>query len=168
MAAATRFSQSSIARQHNRGMPRALWAKAPLALLRHRVGLLAVVCAAFRVAIGAASGSLMNAGAESEALQSKLQTLTPLAAGLVIDRPVGVDGGELRAADERRRAAAVALGRTLPSVGSPVIATTSYAQLLGPAPVIGNPLLVVLMSRTGATAHVQKLAGRGGPGVWLS
>jgi hypothetical protein len=150
-------------------MPRALWAKAPLALLRHPVGLLAVVCAAFLVAIGAASGTLMNAGAESEALQSKLQVLTPLAAGLVIDRPLGIDSGDLRAADERRRAAAVALGRTLPSVRAPLIATTSYGQLIGPAPVIGNPLLVVLMARTGATAHVQRLAGSAGePGVWLS
>src|SRR5207247_5743059 len=31
--------------QHNRGVPRALWTKAPLALLRHRVGLVAVLCA---------------------------------------------------------------------------------------------------------------------------
>jgi hypothetical protein len=149
-------------------MPRALWAKAPLALLRHRIGFLAVVCAAFLVAVGAAAGPLMNAGAESEALQSKLQALTPLAAGLVIDRPFGVDGGSIGLADAQRRAAAVQLGRTLPSVGSPVLTTTSSGQLARPATVIGNPLPVVLMARTGAKAHVHKLSGRGGPGVWLS
>ena len=149
-------------------MPRALWAKAPLALLRHRIGFVAVVCAAFLVAVGAAAGPLMNAAAESEALQSKLRGLTPLAAGLVIDRPLGADRGSIGSADARRRAAAVQLGRTLPSVGSPVLTTTSYGQLTGPAPVIGNPLLVVLMARTGAKAHVHKLSGRGGPGVWLS
>ena len=77
-------------------MPRALWAKAPLALLRHPVGLLAVVCAAFLVGVGAAAGPLMNAGAESEALQSKLAQLTPLAAGLTIDRPLAPDGGRPR------------------------------------------------------------------------
>ena len=74
-------------------MPRALWTKAPLALLRHRVGLLAVFGAAFLVAVGAAAGPLMNAGAESETLQSKLRALTPLGAGLVIDRPMGVEPG---------------------------------------------------------------------------
>ncbi|HEX7527300.1 MAG TPA: hypothetical protein VF327_13380, partial [Gaiellaceae bacterium] len=132
-------------------MPRALWAKAPLALLRHRVGLLAVFCAAFLVAAGAAAGPLMKAGAESEALQSKLQVPTPLAAGLVVDRPLGAEGDDLPRTDAQRRAAAIALGRTLPFVGRPVIATTSYAQLAGPAPVIGNPLLVVLMARDGAT-----------------
>src|SRR5438445_8853220 len=130
-----------------RPMPRALWAKAPLALLRHRIGFLAVVCAAFLVAVGAAAGPLMNAGAESEALQSKLQALTPLAAGLVIDRPFGVDGGSIDLADAQRRAAAVQLGRTLPSVGSPVLTTTSSGQLARPATVIGTPLPVVLMPR---------------------
>ena len=83
-------------------MPRALWTKAPLALLRHPVGLLAVVCAAFLVAVGAAAGPLMNAGAESEALQSKLAQLTPLAAGLTIDRPPAAESGRrcaLAAAD---------------------------------------------------------------------
>lgn len=151
-------------------MPRALWLKAPLALARHRVGLLAVLCAALLVATGAASGPLLSAGAESEALQSKLQELTPLGGGLVIDRPLASDPGNANAvaqADARRRAAARALGRTLPSVGRPVVATTAYAQLQGHTFDVGNPLLVVLMARTGATQHVHTLAG-GGSGVWLS
>jgi hypothetical protein len=147
-------------------MPRALWAKAPLALVRHRVGLLAVACAALLVAMGAAAGPLMNASAESEALQSRLQQLTPLAAGLVIDRPLAVDAGH-GAADRRRLAAARALGRTLPSVARPVLTTTSVAQLAGRTFEVGNPLLIVLMARTAATAHVQAVAG-GGPGVWVS
>ena len=144
-------------------MPGALWAKAPLALLRHRVGLLAVFSAAFLVAAGAAAGPLMNAGAESEALQSKLAQLTPLAAGLVIERPLGRGGADVARADARRRAAAVALGRTLPSVGPPVLATTMYAELSG---VQGSPRFVLLMARTGAMSHVQRLDGSG-PGVWL-
>ncbi len=152
-------------------MPRALWVKAPLALLRHRVGLLAVASAAFLVAIGAAAGPLMNAGAESEALQSKLAQLTPLAAGLVIDRPLGRDGGGLAAiaaADRRRRAAAVALGRRLPSVGRAVLTTWTQAEAAGAAiPDVTNPVVVVPMARTGATAHVHRLSGSG-RGVWLS
>jgi hypothetical protein len=149
-------------------MPRALWLKAPLALRRHPVGLVAVVCAAFLVSVGAAVGPLMNAAADSEALQSKLRLMTPLAAGLVIDRPLDAGGGSVRLADERRRKAAVALGGTLPSVGPPVLTTLAYGQIAGPAPVLGNPLLVVLMARNGSTTHVHKLAGRGGEGVWLS
>ena len=149
-------------------MPRALWLKAPLALRRHPVGLVAVLCAAFLVSVGAAVGPLLNAAADGEALQSKLRLLTPLAAGLVIDRPVAAGGGSIRSADERRRRAAVALGSTLPSVGPPVLTTSTYGQIAGPAPVLGNPPLVVVMARTGATAHVHKLSGPGGPGVWLS
>ena len=149
-------------------MPRALWAKAPLGLRPYPVGVAAVVCAAFLVSVGAAAGPLMNAGAESEALQARLRVLTPLAAGLVIDRPPAVGGGSVRSADERRRRAAVALGRTLPSVEPPVLTTSSYGQLAGPAAVIGNQSLVVLMSRTGAKAHVHRLSGGGGSGVWLS
>jgi len=63
-------------------MPRALWANAPFALLRHRSVLVAVVCASFLVALAAASAPLLRAGAESEALKGKLDLLTPLAAGL--------------------------------------------------------------------------------------
>jgi hypothetical protein len=151
-------------------MPRALWAKAPLALLRHPVGLLAVVCAAFLVGTGAAAGPLMNAGAESEALQSKLAQLTPLAAGLTIDRPLEPDRGDLAAlsrADRRRRQAAVALGRSLPFVNPPILTTSSSARLAGPRFDQGNPLFVVPMARDGATAHVHRLSGSG-KGVWLS
>ncbi len=150
-------------------MPRALWTTAPWALLRHRVGLLAVLCAALLVALGAAAGPLLNAGAQSEALQSKLAQLTPLGAGLMIDRPPGIDTGDSRAiaaADAQRRAAAAALGRRLPFVGRPVLTTTTPAQFSGLQFYEGNPSLVA-MARTGARAHVHRLAG-GGPGVWLS
>ena len=151
-------------------MPRALWAKAPLALLRHPVGLLAVLCAAFLVGTGAAAGPLMNAGAESEALQSKLAQLTPLAAGLTIDRPLAPERGGLAAlsrADRQRRRAAVALGRSLPFVKPPILTTSSSALLAGPRFDQGNPLFVVPMARAGATAHVRRLSGSG-KGVWLS
>ncbi|HEY2570660.1 MAG TPA: hypothetical protein VGI27_04265, partial [Solirubrobacteraceae bacterium] len=151
-------------------MPRALWTKAPLALLRHRVGLLAVFCAAFLVAVGAAAGPLMNAGAESEALQNRLAQLTPLGAGLTIDRPLGHDRGgraAVAAADRRRREAAIALARTLPSVGRPVLTSSTLAEVSGGAIGSGGSELVVPMARTGARAHVQKLSGSGA-GVWLS
>jgi hypothetical protein len=112
----------------------------------------------------------MNAGAESEALQSKLAQLTPLAAGLTIDRPLAPDRGGLAAvsrADRERRRAAVALGRSLPFVKPPILTTSSLALLSGPRFDQGNPLFVVPMARTGATAHVHRLSGSG-KGLWLS
>ena len=151
-------------------MPRALWVKAPLALLRHRVGLLAVFGVSLLVGMGAAAGPLMNAGAESEALQSKLRQLTPLAAGLAINRPLSRDRGDaaaIAAADLARRRAAVALGSTLPSVGRPILTTSTSSALVGPGFDLGNPVVVVPMARTDATAHVHRIAGDG-PGVWLS
>ena len=151
-------------------MPRALWAKAPLALLRHRVGLFAVVGASLLVGIGAAAGPLMNAGVDSEALQSKLAQMTPLAAGLSIERPADRDPGDaeaIAARDRRRRRAAVALGLTLPSVGPPVLTTSTFSALLGRAFALGNQVLVVPMARTNATAHVHRVDGDGA-GAWLS
>jgi hypothetical protein len=149
-------------------MPRALWAKAPLALLRHRAGLLAVLCAAFLVAMGAAAAPLMRAGAESEALKSKLQQLTPLGAGLSIERPLAAEPGDAATADAKRRQAAVAFGRSLPYLGTPVLTTSTVGELGGPSFELGvKPVAVLPMARTDATAHVQKIAGDG-RGVWLS
>jgi hypothetical protein len=157
-----------MAGQHNWGMPRALWAKAPLALLRHGAGFAAVLCAAFLVAMGAAAAPLMRAGAESEALKSKLQQLTPLGAGLSIERPLASESGDAATADARRRQAAVAFARTLPYLGKPVLTTSTVGQLGGPSFELGvRPVDVVPMARTGATSHVQKVAGDG-RGVWLS
>jgi putative ABC transport system permease protein len=147
-------------------VPRALWTKAPLALVRHPIGFLAVLAAALLIAMGAAAAPLMNAGVESEALQNKLQQLTPLGAGLTIERS-GPPDANVPAADARRRAAAVALARTLPSVGAPVLTTTTYAELSKGRTGIGNPLLVVPMARTAATSHVERLVGDG-RGAWLS
>src|SRR4051794_33629057 len=103
-------------------MPRALWTKAPLALIRHPVSLGAVITVSLLVAVGAAAGPLLNAGVEGEALQSKLAQMTPLAAGLSINRPLGrVAGGAslVAARDRERRNAAVGLGPTLPGGGAP-------------------------------------------------
>src|SRR5690242_15609987 len=109
-------------------MPRAVWAKAPLAPLRHRAGLLAGPGAVFLVAMGAAAAPLMRAGAESEALKSKLQQLTPLGAGLPIERPLATDQGDIATADAKRRRAAVAFGRTLPYLGTPVLTTSTVGE----------------------------------------
>lgn len=140
-------------------MPRALWTKAPFVLAHHRASFFAVLCTALLVAMGAAAAPLMNAAAESEALQNELAALSPLGAGLTIQRPAAPGGVS---ADRARRAAAVQLGRTLPSTSSPVLTTSSYALLSRT-----GYTMVVTMARTGATAHVTRLDGDGN-GAWIS
>jgi hypothetical protein len=147
-------------------MPRALWAKAPFVLGRHRSVLLAVVCASFLVALAAASAPLLRAGAESEALKGKLQQLSPLAAGLTIETR-GARDRNIAAGDEARRAAVVRLARSLPFVEAPLLTTITDAQVSGSARNGGFPAEVVPMARTGATAHVHRLSGDG-HGAWVA
>jgi hypothetical protein len=151
-------------------VPRAMWWRAPLAL-RHRPAIfVAVVSASLLAALAASSGPLGRAGIESEALKGKLTTLTPLGAGLTIER-TGTTSEQATAAlgrsDGARRAAAIELGRTLPSTGAPVLTASTYAALGGPDFQGGFPQVVVPMARDDATDHVQRLAGSGA-GVWVS
>ncbi len=141
-----------------------------MALLRRPAVFLAVASAALLAALAAASGPLGRSGIESEALKGKLAALTPLAAGLTIERegasthqPVGRIARE----DEARRAAAERLARSLPSTGTPVVTSSTIAALRGPGFEGGLPLIVVPMARDGARAHVQRLAGSG-RGAWVS
>ncbi len=148
-------------------MPRALWAKAPLALLRHRTVLFAVVTASMLVAVAGASVPLLRAGVESEALKSRIDELTPLGAGLTIETQLHRDRGDLRGSDRARRAAARQLARALPFVGRPIMTTTGVAQVGGAALEGANQLLVIPMARTAATDHVTRVSGEGGH-AWVA
>jgi hypothetical protein len=153
-------------------VPRAIWRRAPLALVRRPAVFAAVASASLLAALAASSGPLGRAGIESEALKGKLAALTPLAAGLTIDRGSGsgrsktVEG--IAQADSARRAAVERLARTLPSTGTPVLTSTTYAAVGGTALENGGfPTVVVPMARDGATDHVQRLSGSGA-GAWVS
>ena len=152
-------------------VPRAIWRKAPLALARRPAVFAAVASASLLAALAASSGPLGRAGIESEALKGKLAALSPLAAGLTIERS-GSSSAQTVAgiarADEARRAAAVRLAQALPSTGRPVLTSSTFAALGGLEFQGGIPLVVVPMSRDGATEHVQRLAGDGGAGAWVS
>lgn len=140
-------------------VPRALWTHAPFALLRHRSVLLAVFCAAFLLALAAASAPLLRAGAESEALKGKLNQLSPLVAGLTIETRETRDRDVARG-DGLRRAAAIRLARSLPFVASPILTTvTPDMQVTGSTSSGESPADVLPMTRTGAMAHVHRLAG---------
>jgi hypothetical protein len=153
-------------------VPRAMWRRAPLALVRRPAVFAAVASASLLAALAASSGPLGRAGIESEALKGKLAALTPLAAGLTIDRasasrpPQTLEG--IARADRARRAAARQLARTLPSTDTPVFTSSTDAALGGTAPESsGYPTVVVPMARGGATQHVQRISGSGA-GAWLS
>ena len=152
-------------------VPRAIWTRAPLALFRRPAVFAAVASASLLAALAASSGPLGRAGIESEALKGKLADLNPLAAGLTIERQ-GTSGAKTVAgiarADRARRAAAERLARTLPATGTPVLTSSTFAALGGQEFQNGIPLVVVPMSRDGATEHVQRLAGAGGAGAWVS
>ena len=153
-------------------VPRAIWRRAPLALMRRPAAFAAVASASLLAALAAASGPLGRAGIESEALKGKLAALNPLAAGLTIDRTGGSGRGQTVAgvaqADRARRAAAERLARTLPSTATPVITSSTYAALGGTALASsGYPTVVIPMARDGATQHVQRISGSGA-GAWLS
>jgi len=151
-------------------VPRAMWRKAPLALVHRPAVFAAVASAALLAALAAASGPLGRAGIESEALKGKLAALTPLAAGLTIERQ-GTSSTQTAAglarADTARRAAAARLARALPSTGTPVVTSSTSAALGGKAFEGGIPIVVIPMARDAATEHVQRVAG-GGTGAWVS
>jgi putative ABC transport system permease protein len=138
---------------------RVLWAKAPLVLVRHPAVLLAVVSAAALVGLAAASAPFVRAAVESESLNSQLQSMTPLAAG------VEISTGGLLAHDGVRRADAPSLVTGLPFLGSPVLESETVLTAPG---IAGSSSALLLMARTGAVAHVSHLAGGAGRGVWIS
>jgi hypothetical protein len=141
---------------------RVLWVKAPLLLRRHPPVLAAVALAVALAALAAAAVPLLRAGVESESLNGRLRTMSPLAAGFEIR----VQGGGARD-DDARRAAAVRLGRSVRFLGAPVLSslTTGGIQVSGTA---APGFAVVPLARTGAIAHVKHVTPSAGPGVWIT
>lgn len=135
-----------------------LWLKAPLALRHHAVVLLALVSIAILTAAVAAADPFVRAGVAAQSLQTRARLLTPLAVGLE------VRSGGRASGDPARRAAAVRLGRRLPTSGPPV--ATAALDVEATDELGGSR--AVLMARTGALAHVHRLASAGGHGVWIS
>jgi putative ABC transport system permease protein len=140
------------------GRVRVLWLKAPLALRHHAVVLAALVSIAALVAAVAAADPFVRAGVAAESLQTRVRSLTPLAAGLEVHT------GGRAATEPARRAAAARLGGRLPTSGPPVATAALDVEVTDE---LGG-FAAVLMARTGALAHVQHLASAGGRGVWIS
>ena len=148
------------------------WRKAPFALRHHPSVLVAVAVAALLVALAASSSPFVTTAVASEALKNRLDELTPLGTGLELTSPAFVVAGSphyhLVPADPGA-AAVRALARRLPHVGGLILTTEVGTPDLSPqilSPQGDQP--VRLMARTGALAHVHRLAEVSGPGVWIS
>jgi hypothetical protein len=140
---------------------RVLWFRAPLVLRRHPALLAAVMTCAALTALAASATPFLRAGVESESLRGELRTMSPVGAGLEVD----VLGAGRIAGDRRRRAAAAALSRGIPYLGSPIVSSRLPVQLAtGQAAGLG----LVALARTGAVAHVRHVAETKGPGVWIA
>jgi hypothetical protein len=136
---------------------RALWVKAPWALLRSPGLFLAVAAAAFVVALSATSALTVQAGVESESLKGQLKYMSPFAAGLVV-KTAARAGSPLPPGIRT-------LATQEPSLGPAVV-----TEQVGPV-FVGNPLRgqsAVLMFRTNALEHVTRLTPPSSNGVWIS
>ena len=143
-----------------------LWRKAPVALFWHRSALAAVVAAGLLVALAASSAPFVTTASASAELKSNLARLSPLATGLEVQWAGAVTRRlpALERLDKARTAGLGALARRL-HLGAPIL-TLESAQ---PFQVnTGSGERIILMARTGALSHVQRLGHVPGPGVWIS
>jgi hypothetical protein len=104
------------------------------------------------VALAAASASaerFVRAGAESTSVRGQVRVLSPLAAGL----QVRMKGGAVTE-DRARRSHAIAVGRQLGFAATPVLTSTFPASVAG----VAGYVPVVVMARSGASAHVRRLS----------
>jgi len=138
-----------------------MWTRAPLLLRRYPQLLTAIVLIAMLAALAAAAAPYVRAGVESESLKGTVRTMSPLAAGLDLD----VRAAGPIALDRARRAAAARLARSVPYLAG-VVASSRVAVQAGNA--FGNGLDLYAVARTGAVAHVRRLASVPGPGVWIA
>lgn len=148
--------------------PDPLWRKAPLALFRDRWLLGAVACATGLLALAAAASPLFVRAVGNAAFASKVSALTPFGAGLVVSVDGLVGTGAPPAPDVV--AAAGAGVYATPFVRDPIVTEVTApveTDRPGRAPSETSPK-VRLMARTGALAHVDRLAGQAGSGVWIA
>jgi hypothetical protein len=114
--------------------------------------------AAALAAAAAASAPFVRAGIESASLRGQVRSMSPFLAGLELR------AGGSAARDAERRARVAPLARRLGITAPPVLTTRFYAQVPRSSPNVA----VVLMARTGALAHVTRVAGGAGRGAWVS
>jgi putative ABC transport system permease protein len=142
--------------------------KTPVVLLSFRSVLLSVFVAALLTALTAAASPFVATAVGSEALDNRLNELSPYATGLQIDGGLP-EGYEPRTAVAKEEAARVAaaneLAAGLHGVGTPVLTDETGIMY---AHTSAGDQAVRLMSRTDALAHVKMLAQTSGPGVYIA
>ena len=154
-----------------------LWAKAPFVLLRFRGLFVALAGGAALVALAAAAPPLFVSSVASSALQDELEATTRYVGGLSLVqngyfvrddvRPGGATPRrELTLAERNQRIRGALAG--VEGLGEPVVGVLTNPVLPTRTRAPSSERAIRLLSRTGALAHVERLAGRGGKGVWLA
>lgn len=153
-----------------------LWAKAPLLLLRFRALFVAVASGAMLLVLAASSSPLFVSATAGSALADKLEDVTTFGAGISVTHDdawggTGFYGTRLDAVAERYARANKRILDALDGTGhlaAPVF--TVLGAFVRPSTEPGRSAQreLRLFARTGALAHVHKLARSEGDGVWIA
>ncbi len=142
------------------------WQRALILLPRFPGLLVAVVGAAFVLAVAGAAQPLFISSASNQALRANLAGLCPWTVGLQVNTFQPITNAKAVNAFEQRDGAVEQAAQGVQGLGPKEL------TLLGTAvdtSLKGTPVhpLVRLMSRDGFPSHIQVVASAGGPGVWL-
>lgn len=145
-----------------------LWRKAPLMLVRHPGLLAGLTVASAVLAIAAASAPLFLSSATTAALREHARFTSSALGGLVVKQEYtkGVRGKTLTATNRDNDRA---LRAALPDapLEDRIVTVFNEARLGAPGDA-RLPIISLLMSRTGATNHIDIVAGEPGEGILIS
>jgi putative ABC transport system permease protein len=151
-----------------------LWAKSPLLLLRFPGLLLSVLAGALLLALAGASSPLFTSSAARSALANDLEETTVFGAGATIGQSGPFEGRPgfgpntqaigYRKQDEILRQS---LG-DVPHLGDRILTLLGGTLFVEKAGRESEPDNARLLSRTDVVAHVERVRGRRGDGVWVA
>jgi putative ABC transport system permease protein len=158
-----------------KGGPNPLWARSPLVLRRYPGLLVAVVAGALLLAVAAASSPLFLSSAASSAMRQEVEDVTVFGAGFSLEQRdyFGQIGAAIQPAVDtpaypERDEAITKVAAEIPGLEERILTLLGVQVRAAPSDQPERSDIVRLLYRTDALAHVTKLEGGEGEGVWLS
>ena len=155
--------------------PNPLWARSPLVLRRYPGLLVAVVAGALLLAVAAASSPLFLSSAASSAMRQEVEDVTVFGAGFSLEQRdyFGQTGAAVQPAVDtpaypERDEAVTEAAAEIPGLGDRILTLLGVQVRAASSNQPERSDTVRLLYRTDALAHVTKLEGGEGEGVWLS
>jgi putative ABC transport system permease protein len=152
-----------------------LWARSPLVLRRFPGLLVAVAVGALLLAVAASSSPLFLSSAASSAMQQEVEDATVFGAGFSLEQRdyFGQTGAAVQPAVDtpaysERDEAVTRAAAEIPGLGERILTLLGVQVRAAPSDQPERSDTVRLLYRTDALAHVRKLEGGEGEGVWLS